>query len=105
MAEAALSFIGLGAQPPTPSWGAMVAEGRDLLRVRAVVSIAPGMAIASPCSVSTCWVTACVMRWMCAASDAWHDGNRIYPTHVRALRETFKALRTAEFPWTADTSI
>src|SRR3970040_1246853 len=33
MAEAALSFIGLGAQPPTPSWGAMVAEGRDLLRV------------------------------------------------------------------------
>src|SRR3989454_1068039 len=33
MAEAALSFVGLGAQPPTPSWGAMVAEGRDLLRV------------------------------------------------------------------------
>jgi peptide/nickel transport system permease protein/oligopeptide transport system permease protein len=27
MAEAALSFVGLGAQPPTPSWGAMVAEG------------------------------------------------------------------------------
>src|SRR2546426_192237 len=32
MAEAALSFVGLGAQPPTPSWGAMIAEGRDLLR-------------------------------------------------------------------------
>src|SRR5207244_2945276 len=29
MAEAALSFVGLGAQPPTPSWGAMIAEGRD----------------------------------------------------------------------------
>jgi selenocysteine lyase/cysteine desulfurase len=27
-----------------------------------------------------------------------------HPTHVRALRETFKALRTAEFPWTADTT-
>ncbi len=40
MAEAALSFIGLGAQPPTPSWGAMVAEGRDLLRVAPWVSIA-----------------------------------------------------------------
>src|SRR5439155_26031635 len=26
-----------------------------------------------------------------------------HPTHVRALRETFKALRTAEFPWTAET--
>ncbi len=45
MAEAALSFIGLGAQPPTPSWGAMVAEGRDLLRVAPWVSLVPGLAI------------------------------------------------------------
>src|SRR5213593_2006158 len=45
MAEAALSFLGLGAQPPTPSWGAMVAEGRDLLRVAPWVSLAPGVAI------------------------------------------------------------
>src|SRR5207302_308326 len=49
MAEAALSFLGLGAQPPTPSWGAMVAEGRDLLRVAPWVSLFPGLAIgASP---------------------------------------------------------
>jgi ABC-type dipeptide/oligopeptide/nickel transport system permease subunit len=33
MAEAALSFVGLGVKPPTPSWGSMVADGRDLLRV------------------------------------------------------------------------
>src|SRR5207247_96203 len=33
----------------------------------------------------------------CMTEIAYH------PTHVRALRETFKALRTAEFPWTADT--
>ena len=45
MAEAALSFVGLGAQPPAPSWGAMVAEGRDLLRVAPWVSFAPGLAI------------------------------------------------------------
>ncbi|MGH7592727.1 MAG: ABC transporter permease [Gemmatimonadales bacterium] len=45
MAEAALSFVGLGAQPPTPSWGAMVAEGRDLIRVAPWVSIAPGIAV------------------------------------------------------------
>ncbi len=45
MAEAALSFVGLGAQPPTPSWGAMVAEGRDLLRVAPWVSVAPGVAV------------------------------------------------------------
>ena len=45
MAEAALSFVGLGAQPPTPSWGAMVADGRDLIRVAPWVSFAPGIAI------------------------------------------------------------
>ena len=45
MAEAALSFVGLGAQPPTPSWGAMVADGRDLIRVAPWVSVAPGLAI------------------------------------------------------------
>jgi len=45
MAEAALSFVGLGAQPPTPSWGAMVADGRDLLRVAPWVAFAPGLAI------------------------------------------------------------
>jgi len=45
MAEAALSFVGLGAQPPTPSWGAMVSDGRDLLRVAPWVSLAPGIAL------------------------------------------------------------
>jgi ABC-type dipeptide/oligopeptide/nickel transport system permease subunit len=45
MAEAALSCVGLGAQPPTPSWGAMVADGRDLLRTAPWVSVAPGLAI------------------------------------------------------------
>lgn len=45
MAEAALSFVGLGAQPPPPSRGAMVAEGRDPLRVAPWVSFAPGLAI------------------------------------------------------------
>lgn len=45
MAEAALSFIGLGAQPPTPSWGSMVAEGRDLIRVAPWVSVLPGVAV------------------------------------------------------------
>src|SRR3954467_4395473 len=45
MAEAALSFVGWGAQPPAPSWGAMVADGRDLLRVAPWISFAPGLAI------------------------------------------------------------
>ena len=41
----ALSFLGLGAQPPTPEWGSMLAEGRALLRHAPWVSTAPGLAI------------------------------------------------------------
>lgn len=43
--EAALSFIGLGAQPPTPSWGSMISDGRDLLRAAPWISVFPGLAI------------------------------------------------------------
>lgn len=43
--EAALSFLGLGVQPPTPSWGLMVASGRDFLRVAPHVATIPGLAI------------------------------------------------------------
>ncbi len=47
MAEAALSFLGLGVQPPTASWGAMIADGRDLAQLRGApwTSLAPGLAI------------------------------------------------------------
>jgi ABC-type dipeptide/oligopeptide/nickel transport system permease subunit len=47
MAEAALSFLGLGVQPPTPSWGSMIADARDLdqLRNAAWTSVFPGLAI------------------------------------------------------------
>jgi ABC-type dipeptide/oligopeptide/nickel transport system permease subunit len=47
MAEAALSFLGLGVQPPTPSWGSMIAEGRDLAQLRRApwTSLFPGLAI------------------------------------------------------------
>ena len=47
MAEASLSFLGLGVQPPTPSWGAMIADGRDLSQLRNSpwTSLFPGLAI------------------------------------------------------------
>jgi peptide/nickel transport system permease protein len=45
-AEAALSFLGLGLPPPSPSWGGLVAEGRDLLDVAPWLSLAPGGALA-----------------------------------------------------------
>ena len=46
LVEAALSFLGLGAQPPAASWGAMVASGRDYLRIAPHITLAPGVAIA-----------------------------------------------------------
>jgi ABC-type dipeptide/oligopeptide/nickel transport system permease subunit len=47
MAEAALSFLGLGVPPPTPSWGSMIADGRDLDQLRRApwTSVFPGVAI------------------------------------------------------------
>jgi peptide/nickel transport system permease protein len=46
IAEAGLSFIGMGAQPPTPSLGQMIAGGRDYLYVDSWMAIVPGIAIA-----------------------------------------------------------
>ena len=43
--EAALSFLGVGIPPPTPSWGVMVADGRGLIERAWWVSILPGIAI------------------------------------------------------------
>jgi peptide/nickel transport system permease protein len=42
---AALSFLGLGAQPPTPEWGAMLTEGRNYLRAAWWITTFPGLAI------------------------------------------------------------
>lgn len=43
--ESGLSFLGLGVQPPTPSWGNMIAGGRELIVVAPWVAIAPGVAL------------------------------------------------------------
>lgn len=43
--ESALSFLGLGVPPPTPTWGRMLAEGRDYLTIAGWMSVFPGLAI------------------------------------------------------------
>jgi peptide/nickel transport system permease protein len=43
--ESALSFLGLGVPPPTPTWGRMLAEGRDYLTAAGWISVFPGLAI------------------------------------------------------------
>lgn len=47
LAEASLSYLGLGTQPPTPSWGGMLQEARDVLFVGPWLAIYPGIAIAA----------------------------------------------------------
>jgi peptide/nickel transport system permease protein len=45
IAEAALSYLGLGVPPPHPSWGKMIAEGQSLLEVAPWISLIPGFFI------------------------------------------------------------
>ncbi len=46
LAEAALSFLGFGTRPPTPSWGRMLQEAQELLPVAPRLAVFPGLAIA-----------------------------------------------------------
>src|SRR4029450_9614361 len=46
IAEAVLSFLGMGPPPPTPSWGNIIAEGKDYIREAAWIALFPGIAIA-----------------------------------------------------------
>jgi peptide/nickel transport system permease protein len=45
--ETSLSFLGLGAQPPTPSWGSMLNEGRNVIHRAWWLATFPGIAIAT----------------------------------------------------------
>jgi peptide/nickel transport system permease protein len=45
LAAAGLSFIGFGAQPPTPEWGVMISEGRKFISTQPWLSLFPGLAI------------------------------------------------------------
>ena len=45
LAAAGLSFLGMGPQPPSPEWGAMISEGRGYLRIAWWASVLPGLAV------------------------------------------------------------
>jgi peptide/nickel transport system permease protein len=47
LAEGSLSFLGLGTQPPTPSWGGMLADSRAFLRQAPWYGLYPGLALAT----------------------------------------------------------
>jgi peptide/nickel transport system permease protein len=46
LAEAILSFLGLGPQPPTPTWGNIIAEGREYIREAPWICLFPGLMLA-----------------------------------------------------------
>lgn len=45
LAASSLSYLGMGAQPPTPEWGAMLSEAREFMRRLPMMTIAPGLVI------------------------------------------------------------
>jgi peptide/nickel transport system permease protein len=57
--EAALSFLGLGVQPPTPTWGGMISDARDYMHLAPWLSVFPGIAIAL-----TVLAVNAVARWL-----------------------------------------
>ena len=74
LAEAGLSFLGMGIQPPAPTWGRMVAEGRDYITSAPWLITFPGLAIlltALSLNLSAAWlrmVSDPVQRWRWFAS-------------------------------------
>jgi peptide/nickel transport system permease protein len=46
LSEAVLSFLGLGAEPPTPTWGNIISEGRQYIREAPWITLMPGIALA-----------------------------------------------------------
>lgn len=55
MQAASLSFIGLGVQPPTPEWGAMLSEGRNFVTTHPHLIAFPGIAIGLVSLVVCIW--------------------------------------------------
>lgn len=60
---AGLSFLGLGAQPPTPEWGAMLADGRQYMFVAPQLVLVPAIAVVGAALVVTLFGRALERRW------------------------------------------
>ncbi len=70
IAEAGLSFLGLGVQPPTPSWGAMIRDGMRYLLVAPHLVLIPGIALASTVVAVNLLGDRLRDHWADGASDA-----------------------------------
>ncbi len=72
--ESGLSFLGLGVQPPEPSWGNMIAGGRDLIVTAPWVAIAPGLVLIA--TVLACTLLGDALRDRLAGEAAEAIGER-----------------------------
>jgi len=72
--ESGLSFLGLGIQPPRPSWGNMIAGGRDLIVSAPWVALAPGVALVL--TVLACTLLGDALRDRLAGEDPTQLGGR-----------------------------
>jgi peptide/nickel transport system permease protein len=63
LAEAGLSFLGVGAPADTPSWGGIIADGRPFSSSAPWLTVFPGIAIALTVPRSTSWATRCGTCW------------------------------------------
>ena len=101
MAEAALSFLGLGVQPPTPSWGGMIADGRDLnlLRNAPWTSVFPGLAIGAAVLGFNLLGDALRDALDPRRIEAAAPSRRRSDGRGRAVTDAMRELRAREFPW------
>lgn len=72
--ESGLAFLGLGIQPPTPSWGNMIAGGRELIVTAPWVALAPGLALIA--TVLACTVLGDALRDALAGENVRTLGER-----------------------------
>jgi peptide/nickel transport system permease protein len=72
--ESGLSFLGLGVQPPQPSWGNMIADGRDVIVTAPWVALAPGLALIA--TVLACTLLGDALRDRLAGEAAVTLGDR-----------------------------
>ena len=85
LTAAALSFLGLGAQDPTPEWGLMVSQGQAYFDPVVARDVPRAWRSCSPRSASTCWATGC------APSSTRGDGDAVIA--IRDLQIAFGPAR------------
>jgi len=90
--ESSLSFLGIGVQPPDPSWGNMLTEGKDNIEIAWWLSVFPGLAILITVMGYICWGRGSVTRW--TAAQTLRERKHRCPVRSSITRPTYGGLMT-----------